>query len=142
MSFIWSSLWYLFRLYSIIWFRITIEKHQRLIQNANKIFEVCYEVDYKKINLFCVVRHSFSRAVEYIVHDILCLCAFVGYWQNQGKKDQSTNEMRFVFIWLLFNYCCKQHDSIWYRDMNLSTKIFRCKHKKNNCLQFSNGVHL
>ena len=139
-SFIQSSLWHLFHVW--IWFRITLEKHQRLIRNANKIFDVCYEVYHKKINLFCFVRYLFSRVIEYIVCDILCLCAFVGYWQNQGKKDQSTNEMRFVFIWLLFNYCCKQYDSIWYRDMNSSTKNIRCKNKQNNGLQFSKSVHL
>ena len=136
MSFIWSSLWYLFHLYGII----MISDYYR--ETPKETFDVCCEVHHKKINLFCFVRYLFSRVIEYIVCDILCLCAFVGYWQNQGKKDQSTNEMRFVFIWLLFNYCCKQYDSIWYRDMNSSTKNIRCKNKQNNGLQFSKSVHL
>ena len=136
MSFIWSSLWYLFHLYGIN----MISDYYR--ETPKEIFDVCCEVHHKKINLFCFVRYLFLRVIEYIVNDILCLCAFVSYWQNQGKKDQSTNEMRFVFIWLLFNYCCKQYDSIWYRDMNSSTKNIRCKNKQNNGLQFSKSVHL
>ena len=132
MSFIWSSLWYLFHLYGII----MISDYYR--ETPKEIFDVCCEVHHKKINLFCFVRYLFSRVIEYIVNDILCLCAFVSYWQNQGKKDQSTNEMRFVFIWLLFNYWCKQHHSIWYQDMNLSRKNISLQ---NNGLKFSSVVH-